>query len=184
MVHFLLVLPALVSAPKPNIGAPVELKGVRMGMTMDEVVAAINARNETFQPETERKGATAEFTEFGLPIAGVESPYVTYDFVEISGTLRLARIIAYFDASSFASIQTGFLQKYGLPSSKVEPFHTKGGLKTTSRVCTWKRLDGTIILTERKFKLDQGRLDLVSPVLWRSYMAEWSKWSDKQSSDI
>lgn len=163
----LLALPALISIPGGPVGLlPGELEGVWLRMTLDQALAVIRARHEGSEPKVEQMGRTAQVTERDLPVAGEKASTVVYDFVDDRGTLRLARILATFEARAYTGISLAFAKRYGTPVKRVEPFYDRGVTGVNSASCSWRVQDGQIRLIQRKASRDKGRLDLVSDSLW------------------
>ena len=111
---------------------------------------------------------------------GAPQSYLLYNIGEIQRDVKnifahqvdgkLAAATLTFDSSKTRVLLSILKERYGEPTiERVEPWVSKGGVKTTSMEATWKGQNVSITLTERSYKIDQGSINY-STEAWREHL--------------
>ena len=101
---------------------------------------------------------------------GITSP--VFQFVDDgTGTKRLARVDFFDNVSEAAGIEEALRRNYGAPRSGTNPFQTRGGVKTTSRVMVWSNGVSSITLVSPCARLDRFCLEYRHAKLGKVYDA-------------
>lgn len=122
-----------------------------------------------------RQSGTRCYSPFGNPLI-----YELYNMGEIQREVsnifanqvdgKLAFVTLAFDSSKTRVLFSILKERYGEPTTQVvEPWVSKGGVKTTSMNATWKGRNVSITLTERGYKIDQGSIHY-STEAWHEYL--------------
>ena len=137
-----------------------ELKGIRLGMTKDELVTAhpgLDCSLVCYYTRGRSKSARSLDTLGGAPVK-------TWDF-KFNSEGKLASGYAILHASSGATITAALTEKFGKPASVEEgEFKTAAGYKGPKVTTTWVEGDNIITFANPSGKIDEMRVEIYSKV--------------------
>lgn len=159
--------------PQENL-SQFSIKGLRFGMTLDQVLSVTNAKS----PYNNQKTATS-FSDAlqGFTIAGVEGGSYGWHAVEANG--RLVQIRMSSRSENIDSLLNAFSSNYGKPQFHQFKSRTKGGIDLSDYIATWNIQDAVIEMN-RHIDRDNGYVS-ISSKSFKDQEAEKYKQQDQKS---
>lgn len=191
-----------VAAPAKSVGSRIELKGIRLGMSLTEFTTAYPGMSSHCKDDDGEK--TCHFyqisgvrTSFGCEkderyngycnppkIAALNTiaDCEVIDWLFIFSADKLAKNEIYLGNYCYPSVETGFKGKFGNPSStERNAISTGGGARLSQSTMLWSRGDDQLMLAKYASTVDQSQVVLVSNKYLQSQAKKRAK---KGSSDI
>ena len=132
---------------------PLEIKGIKLGMTRGEIVTAYP---EWICRERACGGKGTPTSGFST-VAGVSVEFVSVFFDDAD---KVVRLMVTVPTSGAFPIASALKDKYGMPSITESAYQTRGGAKATQFVHTWQQSGATLRLTSPASRIDQANLTL------------------------
>jgi hypothetical protein len=153
------------------------IKGLRFGMTLDQVVSITNAKSPYNQkPATDFYAALNGFT-----IAGIEGGHYGWSAEDNNG--KLVRIHLFPRSEEIDSLLTIFSTQYGKPQLRQFKSRTKGGLDLNDYTATWNVQDA-IIEMNRHINRDDGYVSISSRSFKDQEAAKYKAQDEKARRDF
>ena len=173
---------ALVSS---NVHAdPLELKGLRLGMTADEAASVMESKSNPRAEILMNCGSDICISRHSFPFGGGTGSVLSYllrDGVVGYITVDIKR-------NDFAIVRAALVEKYGQPTSReVREYRNKFGATTTGEVLTWRDEWGGedfIEVHEVSGKIDRSSVILTSRTFMDRYRAEKASDAKKNAGDL
>ena len=165
---------------------PFELKGVKMGMSIEQAREQVNSVGGSFNPKWVQalvpKAANGdEMSPVGLPMLGKEK-IAQFNFGQNN---RLKSIsLATYEGEDLSLYLSAFDIKYGKGIRSTEHFKTKGGGTFDNLIVRWELDDADILFTQHDFQLGTGSIFISSKEGTQQFVKEQSEALNKAAKDL
>ena len=186
MKKTLLAIAALIAISTSAQADPFELKGIKMGMSIEQAREQVNSIGGAFNPKWVQamvpKAANGdEMSPVGLPMLGKEK-IAQFNFGQNN---RLNSIsLSTYEGEDLSLYLSAFDTKYGKGIRSTEQFKTKGGGTFDNLIVRWELDDAVILFTQHDFQLGTGSIFISSKEGTQKFVKEQSEAIKKAAKDL
>jgi hypothetical protein len=152
-------LVVVLAVPALAFNEPDGFRGLKWGASKEELDKAEAERGNSLGPHCLAMSDSHQQTCIAGGTIGDARVSIHYRFRDN----KLVRVMFGFATSDFTVILGAFTERYGAPTKRrEEPYQTRGGIRTTNQVLTWRGKSVEIEIMLYGESIDKGLADLVT----------------------